>query len=194
MLIFPLGALCGLAIGRARGGRLRGLAELRFHAPLLLCLAFLVHAGLGVLPAGRRPLAIGFAYAAVGVWLVANARLHHGPLRLALALLAAGWLSNVIPMLLNGGMPVSLDGLRSVGAPATISVTEGQFYKHVPAGGHTVLPELGDVIPVRPLASVISIGDIVMFVGLVVLVVSAMTRQSPVSGSRSLPDRWTVFR
>lgn len=181
MSILPVAAVCGLVIGLARGGRLGGLAELRFRAPLLLCVAFLAQVGLGAVSPGQRFVVVGFSYTLVGAWLVLNARRQHGRVRLALGVLTVGWLLNMLPIVLNGGMPVSLHGLRHVGAPATISVTEGHLYKHVPADRHTLLPLLGDVIPVRPFGSVISLGDIVMFAGLTGVVVAAMTRKSAVS-------------
>lgn len=93
---------------------------------------------------------------------------------MALGLLAAGWLLNLAAIVPNGGMPVSLHAAREIGAPAHIDVTEGNLYKHVPASGETALPWLGDVVPVRALGSVISVGDVVMFLGLVLAVGSGM--------------------
>lgn len=192
MLIVGIGAVAGLALGRAGGGRLRALAGLRFRAPLLLCAAVLIQAGMGLVAPGRRWLAIGVAYAVVGAWLLLNAAHQRGGLRAALVILAVGWMLNAAPVALNGGMPVSGQGLQAVGAPLTTAVSEGHLYKHVPAGPDTLLAVLGDVIPVRAVASVVSVGDVVMVVGLLLVVAFAMTQHGsgpPVTSSSAVPVR-----
>jgi hypothetical protein len=175
MLILGLGALSGLVAGWARGGRLAGLAGFRFRAPLLLVAGALVQSGAGALTPHHRLRAIGIAYALVGLWLVLNAHRHRGPMRVALALLGVGWCLNMVPIVLNGGMPVSGHGLELVGAPRSTSVAEGHFFKHVPADRHTRLAALGDVIPVPFPASVVSAGDLVMMAGLALVVNAGMT-------------------
>ena len=185
MLILGLGAVAGLALGWAGGGRLRGLAELRFRAPLLLAVAVLIQAGTGLVAPGRRWLAIAVAYAVVGGWLLLNAAQHQGGIRAALVIVAFGWLLNAAPVVVNGGMPVSLEGLREVGAPATTSVSEGHFYKHVAAGPDTRLAMLGDVIPVPAVASVVSLGDLVMVVGVLLVITLAMRGLGPAEPVRS---------
>ena len=176
MLILGLGALAALAVGLAIGGRLGALAALRFRAPLLLVAALVTQAGIGLLAPGQRRLGTGLAYALVGAWLVRNARHHGGRLGAAFAVVAVGWMLNAAPVVLNGAMPVSLRGLQDVGAPPTVSVSEGHLYKHVLAGPDTALAGLGDVIPLRAVASVISVGDIVMLVGVMLVIAFGMAR------------------
>jgi hypothetical protein len=189
MVILGLGTLCGLVAGRARGGRLAALAALRFHAPLLLVAGALVQAGAGALSPDHRMPAIGVAYAVVGLWLVLNAHEHRGRVRVALALLGVGWCLNMVPVMLNGGMPVSRDGLERVGAPTSTSVSEGHLFKHVPADRHTRLAPLGDVIPVPVAASVISAGDVVLMAGLALVVAAGMTGRTTDAPRAASPDR-----
>lgn len=174
MVILGLGALWGLALGLAVGGRVRALARLRFRAPLLLWPAAGLQLGAGWLAPSRRPLAVGLAYAVVGAWLLLNAAWHAGPIRAALGLLALGWVLNGVPIVANGGMPVSMAALRQVGAPATVSVRDGHLFKHVPASRDTVLVGLGDVVPVPALRTVVSVGDLVMVVAVMLVVAFAM--------------------
>lgn len=175
MVTFVLGALCGVAAGRVRGGRLISLTTLRFRAPILLAVAALTQAGAAIVDPNHRLAAVAAAYAVVGIWLMMNAFHERKGIRLGCVVLGVGWLLNLVPIMLNGGMPVSAAGLERVGAPKTISVTEGHFYKHVPAGHETRLIALGDVIPLPMAASVISIGDIVMLAGIALVVAAGMT-------------------
>ena len=172
MVTFAIGVLCGIAVGCRRGGRVARLTTLRFRAPTLLAVAALTQAGFAVVAPGYRVVALGVAYAVVGIWLTLNAFHHRGGVRLGCVVLVVGWLLNLIPIMLNGGMPVSADALERVGASKSMSVTEGHFSKHVPAGRDTRLSVLGDVIPLPVTASVVSIGDIILLAGIARVVAS----------------------
>jgi hypothetical protein len=52
----------------------------------------------------------------VGLWLALSGRCQPGGLGSAFAVLGLGWLLNVVPMALDGGMPVSSAALRAIGA------------------------------------------------------------------------------
>lgn len=77
-------------------------------------------------------------------------------------LVAAGLALNAVVMAANGAMPVDPAAIRAIGVDGA----------EVPPGKHTLmtsstrLPWLGDVIPVPPLRSIISVGDIVLALGL----------------------------
>ncbi len=180
MLLFPLAALAGAALGRSRGGRLAGLGAVRLRAPALVWVAVAIQALLGVTGpmawpfGGRFPILVA-TYLAVGAWLVINAVADAG-LRLALGLLALGWLLNLAAIIPNQGMPVSLEALDSSGGRTGVTVDQGHFGKHVEASPRTTLAWLGDVIPAPWLDSVISIGDLVMSVGVAIGVSGSMRR------------------
>ena len=174
MLIFPVALAMGVAVGYLLGGRLRHLTALELRAPVLVVAALGLQLAAGLAPTTRRFPIVLVSYVAVAAWLVVNASARSGKLRLAVGLLAAGWALNLAAIAANGGMPVSLHAARDVGARPGFDVTEGNLYKHVPASEDTRLSWLGDVVPVRPLASVISAGDVVMFLGLVLAVAFGM--------------------
>lgn len=181
MLIFVVAALVGVAAGFVFGGRLSGVAGLRLRAPLLVWVALGVQLGLGLAPLralsdGARFGLVVVSYALVGVWLALNAMAHGAGLRLALGLLAAGWLLNLAVMVPNGGMPVSAVALEGSGAPSRVDVEEGHLWKHVELSPSTVLPGLGDVVAVPALGSAVSAGDIVMVLGLAVTIAAGMCR------------------
>lgn len=90
-------------------------------------------------------------------------------------LVAAGLALNAVVIAANGAMPVDPAAIRAIGM-------EGEG---VPPGKHTlmteatILPWLGDVIPVRPLRSVISIGDLVLAAGLLPMTHALMRPPEP---------------
>ena len=179
MLVFTVALAVGAAAGYALGGRLRHLADLGLRAPLLVAVALALQVGAGLLPEQRRFPLVLCSYAIVALWLVVNATGRSALLGLGLSFLAVGWLLNVAVIVANDGMPVSLSAAREVGVGPDLDVTDGNLYKHVAASADTRLRGLGDVIPVRHLRSVISVGDIAMVVGIAVAVASGMAHQSP---------------
>ncbi len=179
MLTLALGVACGVAVGRARGGSMSRLANLRFRSSLLLGLAIVAQAALSVVPPRERIVPIAGAYGLAGVWLLRNTRWQRGGVRAGFGLLAIGWLLNALPIVLNRGMPVSLHALARVRAAPGTRVSEAPLLKHVAASSHTLLAPLGDVIPVPAYASVISVGDILMVAAVAVILAAAMGRSAP---------------
>lgn len=130
-------------------------------------------------PPQARVVVVFVSYITVGSWVVLNARNRPRSLRAAFLLIGAGWAMNTAVMVPNGGMPVSGDALVGLGAGATYDVASGHLYKHVLADGSTEMAWLGDILPVAPLRAVISVGDVLMAVGVVLLMSSAMTDAAP---------------
>lgn len=129
-----------------------------------------LHAGL---EARRGTLLIASGVLLTG-WFVINIRATRGACRIALAVALGGAALNLTVMVPNGGMPVSTTALAEIGR-GDADVTDGQLYKHRVADETTHLIFLGDVLPLRPLGMVISIGDIALFVGLVWAVAAMAT-------------------
>ncbi len=192
LMLVPL--VAGAITGRLCGGRLARLADLRFRAPALIFVVLASQALLGHVPRGPRNTAVLLSYAAVGAWIVVNMGRRALALRIAFVLVGLGWAMNVAAMAPNGAMPVSEEALSSVGAPATMKVQEGHLYKHTRREARNATSWLGDEIPLAPLRAVISIGDIVLAAGILLLVASAMVRQTPArmkSGQYAWPGRRT---
>lgn len=146
------------------GGRLSSLAQLRLKHEGLLVGLFLLQ---GVLR-GRFPGIDEASAWAIAVW---------GAACLALVLLLlpsrglpgvpvliVGLAANLWVTLVNQGMPyVALDGGAIVNA--------GRFY-HL-ASTATSFAWMGDVVPDPSMRSLLSLGDLLLFVGMVVVVLSA---------------------
>ncbi len=194
MLILPLALLAGALAGWARHGSWRALSEVKFHRVWLVVCAIGAQAALALpglrdWPSSARFTLLAVSYLIAGWWLLENARAFAGGVRWGLVLVAGGWILNCLAILPNGGMPVSESALRQAGIAASTQVRVGHLSKHVLANHNTVLRALGDVIPVPWFRSVISPGDGLMAIGIVVLIAAAMSTavSTGVSSSRLGP-------
>ncbi|MGH3664575.1 MAG: DUF5317 domain-containing protein, partial [Egibacteraceae bacterium] len=96
-------------------------------------------------------------------------------------LIFAGFALNAAVILANGGMPVDRDALEAVVSGAA-AFEPG---KHRLLAPGDPLPWLADVIPLRPLRTVVSAGDVVLAAGVAVLVANLMLLDPRASGRRS---------
>lgn len=181
LVVITVGA--AVAVSWLRGGRLArlGEADLRWSWLLFAGLALQVTldqaAGRGLLDDGYLLLAA--SQVLVLVWVLGNWW------RPGMLLVGAGLVMNAIVIAANGAMPVDPDAIAALGIPGAA----------VPAGKHVVMTEatrfawMADVIPLPPVRTIISWGDIVLAAGLVPLVHHLMTYRSPVErrGGRRQP-------
>jgi hypothetical protein len=179
-VLLVVGAIAaGILIGILLGGSLRNLAEIKLRwwplAPLGLVLQLVPVPTIE----GRLDhwLAVGLlaaSYAVLLVFVLVNIRLPGFPV------VAAGFALNLLVISLNGGMPVSDSALRSAYgsgyAAMRRDLVEHGGAKHHLAGPDVVLRPLTDVIPVgKPVRLVLSVGDLLFYVG-VVWLLAATTR------------------
>jgi hypothetical protein len=171
LALFVLAILAGMVAGAIRGGKPGSLLDARLHAkPVgLICLA--VQALVGALalrsvgiPRGVGALLLGAAL--VGMLEVARA---NGKLP-GVPLLALGLLANLVVLVLNLGVPVSVATLERAGIAVERPLQHRPDAKHVIDGPGTRLSWLGDRLAVRPLRSTVSFGDVAEFAGLFLLV------------------------
>jgi Family of unknown function (DUF5317) len=159
--------------GRLAGGRLRALQRLPYRGFALLWGAVgALGAGVALALAGVPARAAERGAPAVAAALVAAFCLRSRAVP-GLGLLGAGLLLNAAVVLGNGGMPVSAYAAARAGVDPVAATADA---RHLPAGAGTLLPWLGDVIPVplpvRP--EVVSVGDMLGAAGLGQLVLTAM--------------------
>jgi hypothetical protein len=166
----------GLAvcIGFAAGGSLRPFERFKVHwwGVALLGLAL---QGIPLASGVSRPVGsivlIG-SYALLGSFAWVNRRLP------AVWLVMVGLASNLLVIGLNGGMPVSAEALETAGARAEGLVGTGTLKHHLMTPGDD-LTLLGDVIGIPPpISVVISIGDVLLYAGIGILVVAVMLGRS----------------
>jgi hypothetical protein len=183
--LFTIAVAAGLAAGYARGGRLGRLGQLRLRAPALAGLALAMQAGAGLVSPSGRFAVVAVSYALVGTWLVLNLGRRCGALRLGVGLLAVGWVLNGVAIAPHRGMPVSHAAMERAGFSPAEDVTDGHLFKHVPDGRTTAVDWLGDVIPVRSLGAVVSVGDLALLAGVAVCVAAAMASPRTVQAPRN---------
>jgi hypothetical protein len=164
MILVAAALICVLSVPLG-GGRLSrlGLIDVRrgWVAMAALALQVLI---ITVAPGGSELLHAGVylaTYALAGVFLWGNRRLP------GTQLLSAGALSNALVIAANGGvMPAAATAQRLAG------LRTGSGFQNSAHVAHAHLLWLGDIIPVpgpSPLGNVLSVGDLVIFVGLWVL-------------------------
>jgi hypothetical protein len=181
--------LLAVLLGYLTGGRMRNVEKLRLRwwglAPLGLALQLLPISGS---THGQRVITVSLLIASYPVLLLfawANIRLA------GFVLIFVGLALNLTVIAANQGMPVTKHALVASGQGDLL----GELQKHPGAKhflakpGNVVFEPLADVIPIGdPVNQVVSIGDMVVYVGVVWLIVAAMRGRSlliaPKGGSR----------
>lgn len=164
MLFVLIAAVIAALAGRLRGGSFESLAATPFRWPLLLWTGLIVQITFDLWDpqwlgsTGGLVVILG-TNALVAAFLVVNRRLP------GMALAAGGMLLNVMVIALNGAMPVSLPAAERAG----VRVRE-MGIKHEVLDPDTLLPWLGDVIPLPGVGALISLGDVVLAMGIAWLV------------------------
>jgi Family of unknown function (DUF5317) len=170
-------ATIGLAIvlGYAFGGRLRRIEKLRLRWWWFALAGFAIQ--FVPLPEGEsgrdllvRTAVLTISYTLLLVFGFANVKLP------GMVLVVIGLAANFLVIAVNGGMPVSEGALRASDQPELVELLrESGSDKHHLLTDDDHLTFLADVIGVpSPVAQAISIGDVFVYVGLVLLIVWAM--------------------
>ena len=172
----------GVLASYARGGRLRRAAEAPLRWRSLLFLGVAVQIGVDALAAREvlgdattlgwlllllsQVLVVGF--------LVANLHLP------GVLLIATGLLLNAVVMAANGAMPVDPAAIQALG----LGDVEVQPGKHTLMDADTLLPWLADILPLPPLRTIISAGDVVLAAGVIPLTHALMSYRTPAERRR----------
>lgn len=180
-----LAVVIGLVVGVLRRGRFISIARTRIRHPEFLVVAVVCSVVVDLADIGSPgPIALvgligGLAFTGVNVHLI------------GMAIVAIGLTANLVPVALNGAMPVRPEALVeaemvTIDELDRVSLTGAREL----ADDSTTLAVLGDTIPVRLTGQVVSIGDLIMMVGLADLVTHLMLqrrrRRVPPSALRSL--------
>jgi len=178
----------GIVSGYLCGGRLSRLSRLRLRWTGLLFTSLIIQ--LLIFPSfSVRPLfpygttwLHGLSYVLILLWLLANLK------KPPICLIGLGAVGNFIALAVNGGrMPTSAAALRAAGLSSTADhlVDHGTYGNVVLMGKATRLNWLGDSLYLPrwiPLSTAFSIGDVLIFIGLVWLIVKGMKGDGERSG------------
>lgn len=175
------GILIAIIIGFIRGGSFKRFADIQFKLgwifPLLLVLQLAIFyfqnkvAWVGEI----SNLSFMFIYTVGLAFLLVN---RHHPHFITIFI---GVLLNFIVMAINGGrMPVSMDAAAVID-PQYLEATKNALYaKHTLVTESTKFAYLGDIIPLSapyPREQAISIGDVVMNIGVFLFIQSVMVNK-----------------
>jgi hypothetical protein len=167
MGITAAAVVVGLAIGWARGGRWRHLAERRFAGWPLLGggIALQLAAGLA---SGRWQTGLLLAsYAALMAFVVLNVD------KTGMPVVLLGLLLNSLVVAIDDGMPVRRSALIAAGGASRLGHLNLTGKHHLAASGDHLLA-LSDIIPVKPLHEVVAVGDLFVAAGLVLVLVTLL--------------------
>ena len=165
-----LAVLTGI-VARLRGGSVETLAATTFRwtpvlvAGLVLQITFLYWNPEWLGDTGGL-LVVLASNLTVAVWLFVNRSLP------GLFLAGAGMALNVLVIALNGAMPVLMSSAEKAGVAEAL---DRASIKHERLDEDTVLPWFGDAIPVPPFREVLSVGDVILALGLCRVVDARMT-------------------
>lgn len=167
-----------ILLGLIRGGRLANLSGLKLKYPLLILLSVVIdYCGIILMQSGilsSRPVVFASAivhYALLFAFIWFNRRLPF------LWCAGAGSLLNFIVIMLNGGsMPLSAKVTEIAEISGNLRhLVEGRFLIYHIINESTWLWFLGDVIHIPwPIHSFISIGDILLYAGVFLLIQSVV--------------------
>jgi Family of unknown function (DUF5317) len=187
MTLFAFALALGVVLGYILHGRLSNLASVRVRWWGIIPVALVLQ--LGPLPQGGgtdlliRTIILSLSYAIIVVFTLVNVRVP------GMVLIMVGVMANFSVIAANGGMPVGAEALRDSGQDVVLTEMRGS----APDTHHLVTEEdsltfLGDVIGVPPpIARAISIGDIIVCLGLIWFIASAMRGPSARKENRSSP-------
>ena len=166
-----------VVVGLLLGGSFRRFEHLHVHWWILAFIGL----ALQVVPvptiAGVSPRTVGTAmlvasYALLLAFIAVNRWIP------AARVMALGLLLNLLVVATNSGMPVSATAIERAGGSATTLAGEPSEKHHLMTEDD-VLPFLGDVIPVPPpVKIVLSIGDLLLYLGMAWFVVQVMRGRS----------------
>jgi hypothetical protein len=173
MLLVAAAAVGAALLAGARGGTLDALAATRFRWSGLVFEGLLIQIIFGIwTPAGLdRTGALWIlilSNIAIAGFILANARLP------GMLLAGLGLVMNLTVIVANGAMPVSTSAASSSGISPP---QEASAFKHEQMDSDSVVPWLGDVVPVPVLHEVWSVGDFVLALGIARLIYARMLTQ-----------------
>jgi MFS family permease len=197
-VVVGLAFVMGLAVAWALGANPARLADVRFRgsglvfAALAIQIAIYTSLNAHVPSAWDAPLHV-LSYLLLIGFLLLNVRVP------AFWLVGFGLLSNVAVIFSNGGrMPVSREAWQAAGKSLSAFNGQGISDNNVLATSDTHLRWLSDIFAVPaqvPLASVLSIGDVMMVIGMVAFVYRSCTAATGASTMQVLqPLRSAAFR
>ena len=170
-MIFFAAIGLGIVLGMLTGGRIENLARLQFRWPLLVLAALIVREAILLTPLNAVNGA-QYVYL-LGLVVIVGWTVWHWRRLRGIWLVTLGGALNVIVIAANGArMPVAPESAGSLNS-------RGTYGQYTLMGSHTNLNFLGDWIRLYPLPGVLSVGDVLIALGLAIVVFLAVRNPHP---------------
>ena len=181
-MIVVCALLLGLVLGLASGGSLGNLLHERIRGETFLLVVLVGQVLAPMLAHSANLNSTGYYLwlaSFVGMACVALANIG----RIGFPAVLAGTLLNLLVITVNGTMPVSGYSINQAGYPGNPveALGQGGLATHTILGSQTQVAILADVMPLsgpRLLESVVSIGDVLLVVGVIAFLVHGMQETS----------------
>jgi hypothetical protein len=185
------GIIISVILGLLRGGSFRSFSELRLKYgwifPVLLAVQLIVF----ITQNKFAWIAAISPFLFIAVYLIGLLFLWLNRNQKGFMLVWIGVLLNFIVMVVNGGrMPVSLDAAAILDPAFTTYLKEGLYAKHQILTDASIFGFLGDIIPLTrpyPREQVISIGDVIMNIGVFMFIQQLMHQHKGKKASEPKP-------
>lgn len=177
------GVLLALIIGKIRGGKFKSLGQVSIHNPWMFILAFAIEFGtLFAVSAGFEVMREYSMYLHTLSYLILFVGIITNREYPAMWVIFLGSLLNFIVIFINGGaMPISIEGLIRAGLEQEAQIiSSGGIITHQPLTAATRIPILADIIilpPPYPFPKLMSIGDFIISLGVIMFVQKAMLQE-----------------
>ncbi|WP_353093268.1 DUF5317 domain-containing protein [Tissierella praeacuta] len=179
--------LLSLLLGKLIGGKIKNIGNLYINGWYLFVAAFSVEI-ISLLIVSRTSGGLNdiiennFLYIHIFIYLLLIIGLSMNFYERGFRVTLFGAILNFLPLSLNNGrMPVAIDALKHSNLYTQLALLdEGRIMTHTLADEFTKLVFLGDIIPIPkpyPFPKVISIGDIFISLGLLILIQSYMKKR-----------------
>jgi hypothetical protein len=173
------GIILSLIVGFIRGGSLKGLQRLNFKYGWVFPILLLFQVIIFYVQNDYAWIAKWSGFSFMLVYIVGLLFLWMNRSHAGMKLIVVGVLLNFIVMAVNGGrMPVSLEAAAVLDPSYVQALQQGLYAKHTMLIDSTKLAFLGDIIPLTnpyPRTQVISIGDILMNIGIFMFIQHVMS-------------------
>lgn len=167
--------MLAVLIGVIRGGRFSNIGTLRFKNWWIFVVSMIFYLLIVVLGAAGNALVVGYikelymlTYGLLIIGIFTNIK--YKPI----IIIGIGAAMNLASFIVNKGIPVSVEGLKIAGEEQTAKLVEaGEKLLYVPFTNETVLPIFSKTIIFQanmPFERVISLGDVVVMIGVFVFV------------------------
>jgi len=181
VILIPIIIVLSIILGYKRGGSLKNFLNIEFKRLIFIFIGFIIQVIIFTsyfqLSSLKIYTGVFFIISYIIVFITIYSNFHLKSVRL----IGTGFFLNFIVILFNKGyIPVSIDALKKVNAYEKIKFLKEYttFNNCILMSAKTKLNLLGDIIPIKYINQVISIGDIIILLGFFLFIQEGMLKKN----------------